>query len=127
MLGPALYTHLTGNSSVAALVGTRIYPVTLPQDPVLPCITYQVVAEPRVHALDGASAPMPYVQIDCWAATYLAAGGLADVVSGVLDSFRGTLGGTLSVSACRQRSRREVYEPETKEHRVSLDFSITHN
>lgn len=126
MLGEAIFAHLTSAPSVSALVASRVYPVMLPQDPVLPCITYQMIAEPRVHALDGASAPSPYVQLDCWATTYFAAGGLADAVSGVLDSFRGTLGGSLYVSACRQRSRRELYEPETKEFRISLDFSITH-
>ena len=44
---------LTGNGAVAALVGTRVYPVVLPQNPTLPAIVYQELRTGTVVASDG--------------------------------------------------------------------------
>lgn len=127
MIGVALQDELVGTSAIAAIVSTRVYPVTLPQTPTLPAITYQVIAEPRTHTMDNRAAPNPYVTIDCWARTFLEACTLADAVVTKLDGYRGTMGGAIAVTSCLQRARREIYEPETKEWRVGLDFSILHN
>lgn len=130
MIGPALRAHLIANAAVYAIVSDRVYPNTLPQIPVMDCLTYQLIAEERGHTLSGEAFPSPYVQIDCWSSTYTGSGLLADAVSTCLDCFRGTLGSggnTLQVSACLQRSRQELYEPETKEYRVALAFAFWHN
>lgn len=37
----AVYTRLAGYAGVSALVGTRIYPLYLPQTPTYPCIAYR--------------------------------------------------------------------------------------
>ena len=40
----ALYTLLTSDSSVAALVGTRIYPLLVPDGTTLPAVAYQQIS-----------------------------------------------------------------------------------
>jgi hypothetical protein len=46
MIGKAIYSRLTDDSSVYAAVQGRIYPITSPED-VYPLITYQVHREPE--------------------------------------------------------------------------------
>lgn len=37
---------VTGDATLTTLIGTRIFPVVLPQDPVLPAVTYALVSQP---------------------------------------------------------------------------------
>lgn len=127
MLETALVAHMNGTAGVTALISHRFYPITLPQNPVLPAATFQLITEPRIHTLDGAVAPKPYVQVDCWGRTMEEALNVGYAISTALDGYRGTLGGSLVVSSCLQKARRHIFEPETQEYRVSLDFSFCHN
>lgn len=45
-VGRYLYNKLTSTSAVTALVGTRIYPVFMPQNAAYPCIVYMVDNKP---------------------------------------------------------------------------------
>ena len=45
-VGRYLYAKLTSTSAVTALVGTRIYPVFMPQNAAYPCIVYMVENAP---------------------------------------------------------------------------------
>ena len=45
-----IYAKLIADAGVAALVGTRIYPVIAPQDAVYPLITYSAVYTPAETA-----------------------------------------------------------------------------
>ena len=85
---------------VSALVGTRVYPLRLPQTttaPVLPAIRYQridTVRSPYREMATGRSSHVrPRFQIDCFAATPAGAQAVADAVRSVLDGFRGTSAG----------------------------------
>ena len=49
----ALYSKLTGDAGVAALVSTRIYPNVVPQDIALPAVAYQRISTVRDMAHDG--------------------------------------------------------------------------
>lgn len=104
-----------------------IYPVRLPQNPVYPCYTFQVITEPRTHTMEGRAAPNPLVQIDCWAKTYIQVHSLASAVERELDGYVGRLGGMLKVTGCLQKERQDFYEPDVDDYRVSLDYSIWHN
>lgn len=46
-------TALTGHAGLSALVGTRIYPDKLPQNPTYPAIVYQRISTPRAQAISG--------------------------------------------------------------------------
>lgn len=45
-VGRYLYSKLSNTSAVTALVGTRIYPVFIPQNAAYPCIVYMVENAP---------------------------------------------------------------------------------
>lgn len=51
-IGEALKSILSGTTGVTALLSTRIYPVTLPKNPTLPCIVYTTISDPRDHNVD---------------------------------------------------------------------------
>lgn len=126
MIRGALYTLLTGTSAVSAIVGTRIYPVVLPQKPTLPAITMQRIPGSRVRSTRGPSGlAQSRYQVDCWAATQTAAEELAGVVRAATDGYRGTVSevriGGISVSGDR-----DFYEPDAKYNRVSFDLIIWH-
>lgn len=130
MIAAALYSKLSTDSGISALVSTRVYPVRLPQNPVFPCVTFQVITEPQIYTMEGKNAPNAQFQIDCWADEHEDAHGLAAAVSACLSGFRGTMGtggNAHNVSACLQRNATDLFSPEVNDYRVSLDFSVWYN
>jgi hypothetical protein len=82
---------------VAALIGTRAYPLVLPQNPAVPAIRYQRISTTRgpYRALGTGRAEYakPRFQLDCYATTAAGAKALADAVRIALDGFAGTVAG----------------------------------
>jgi hypothetical protein len=92
VLETGLYTLLSTNAGVSALVGTRIYPVQGPPDaPTYPYITYQPVTGGSEYALNSAEARRKRIQFDCWAASALANLQILTALRNVLTGYTGTL------------------------------------
>jgi hypothetical protein len=67
-----LFTALTTNAGLSALISARLYPDERPQGAVNPCIVYQRVSTPRVQVLGSTQAvavSRPRFQFSCWALT----------------------------------------------------------
>lgn len=79
MSAPAdLRTYLLANAGVSALIGTRMYPNALPQGATLPAVVYYLISSTHVQSLGGITAAGTCrVQLDCYAATRLAADGVS--------------------------------------------------
>jgi len=88
----ALYSRLTSDVAVSALVGSRVYNTRLPQGPTLPCVTYTRVSTVADMAHDG---PVGYelarYQIDAYATTFETIRSLADAVRNCLNGYSGTV------------------------------------
>jgi len=98
-LEEGLYDHLTNDAGVSALVGTRIYPLVVPQDVALPAIAYQRISGPRDHAHDGPSGlGRARMQFTFVGTSYSQAKSVAEAVRASLDGFKGTMG-TVTVGA----------------------------
>lgn len=67
MLETSLFTLLSGEPSISALVSDRIYPVLIPENPTMPCITWQIVGGMSKPTLDTTGSQKVRIQIDCWA------------------------------------------------------------
>jgi hypothetical protein len=127
MIESELRTYLLAQSGIAALIGTRVYPMKLPQSPTLPAITYQRVSGSRVQSLTGPSGMAhPRIQVDCWAASYDGAKALAAEVQDDLDGYRGTMG-TTRVGGVIVYGDRDWYEPDVDIYRVTIDITIWHD
>lgn len=127
LLGDAIYGVLSGNGAVAALVGTRIYPVTRDQDEGLPAVTYQIIGGESTQRHEGPSNhSKTRVQFDSWADTATASRNLADAVRQALDRYKGTSNGFKVQNTQVAAPPVEDFEPGQRDHRVSQDFIFSH-
>lgn len=135
MIEEALYSRMTAHAGLAALVGTRVYPDQLPQNPTLPAVVYQRIDTRRESAM-GADAPIgfPLFQVTGWAKE---AGGksarknaleLAVQIRAALQRYRGTPAGqTTEILDCFVVDERDAYDDAERGLRgVQLDFSVRH-
>ena len=89
----ALYSRLTGYSSLATLVSTRIYPNAIPQNATFPAIAYQVISTDRNYRHAGQSNnALPRIQITVEAASYSSVVAVCAAVRAALSGYKGTVG-----------------------------------
>jgi hypothetical protein len=116
-----LYSYLSTYAGLAALVSTRIYPMQLPQNVVLPACTYQKISGARTHSSSGTSIlARPRVQIDTWATTYTDAKAVAAQVRLALDGHHGTGSAWASILD----NEIDDYDPVTTRYRVICDILL---
>ena len=108
-----LYSTLSNNAGVVALVSTRIYPVLAPESAALPYVDYQNVAGSRISTLPGVGdAIRARIQMNCNATTYAGAVALADAVIAALAGD-----GYLELEY-------DLYSSETQTHTRIVDWSF---
>lgn len=88
-----LRNALVLDATVAASVGTRVYPGRLPQGATMPAITYNRISTVRDASHSGAGLAWARFQLDCWAETYGAADTLATAVIALFHAKRGRMAG----------------------------------
>ena len=122
-----IYYLLKNTVAVAAIVGTRIYPLNLPQDPTLPALTYQLITPMSIIAHDGKSgtAQCRY-QITGFASDPDAVRDLIEEVRICMDGYKGTIGGadTIVVQAMLPDGGYENDDPESGRYMRARDYMI---
>ena len=128
MIEQGLYTYLSADAGITALVGSRIYALMLPQGVTYPAITYQRVSGPREYAMGGpAGVANPRFQIDIYSDTgYLAAKQVAGAVRSALSGYSGAMGGETAQTVILS-DERDIFEDDTGLWRVSTDYTIWHD
>lgn len=117
-------TFLLADATLGGLVGTRVYPVKLPQDPTVPAMTYQWISGERHHAASGAvGLASPRIQFDCWAKTYLEAESMLEALRKRLDGFSGTAGAS-KIQGAFFETERDSYEDASRLYGRSADFFV---
>lgn len=95
MIEKALVARLLSQAAVTALVGTRVHPNGLPQDPTFPAVSYTRISGVHEHSHSGVSNLITArFQFNSWAddvagAGYGQAKALAKVVRVALDAYVG--------------------------------------
>jgi hypothetical protein len=117
-----LFTKLSTHGGLSALVGTRIYPNRLPDNPTLPACVYQ-----RISTLNHlASGDVPLIrarmQIDCWSDSYVTAGNVAVQVHAALD-----MASSSGLEASIPEDEDDMYDTDAQLHRKRIDFFIWRN
>jgi hypothetical protein len=126
LIEAAIFKYL---SEYSGLVGSRIYPLKLPQKPTLPAMTYQRISGMHVHSHSGISGlARPRYQFTCWAERYDDAKATAETLRLALDGYKGTMGGVsgVNVSGALSEGDGDIYDPDTKLSGVWHDFFIWH-
>lgn len=117
----AIRAELAAASAVTDLVGQRIRPQLLQPADIMPAVVITVVSEVPENSFDGTPDTRwvsARVQVDCYAEQYLQAHAVADAVNNVIAALsRPDLSAELE-------SKQDLYEDETKRHRVSMDFMV---
>lgn len=84
-VGALVKARLTGYSGTSAIVGTRVYPLRLPQNPTYEAITYQRISNgPQNGSTEIRESRW---QINCWAQTYAEAHTLAGQVKAAFENW----------------------------------------
>lgn len=113
-----LKRHLQDDAALAAAVGDRIAPQPLGEGEGLPAITYTVPSDQPQTDLDGEDGALNrvVVQVDVWAKTAAGAKETGELVRVRMKTPAATF-------AAVPLSIFQDYEPETRRHRVTRDFS----
>ena len=123
MLEEALYTYLTSQTALTALVATRIYPEVIPQNSALPAIAYQRVSTLPITSRDGGGELRQVrLQFDVLAPEVKTVWQVTTVLEGVLIGFKQAAAPRVDVVFLDNRS--DLYESETRNYRVSVDALV---
>lgn len=120
MLEADVRTFLLAQPTVTALIGTRFYPLRLPQGPTFPAVTYQTIFGTSLVTHQGAADyGRRRLQLDCWAQSYAVAVAIKEAIREALLDDPG-LEGTRIINDM------DVPEPEPVIWRRMLEISIWH-
>lgn len=128
-LEQALHDILAADANVAAVIGTRIYPDTLPPKALLPAVTYSRVSALRVSALaaDTGLVWPARMQISCWAGSKLALLDLVTKVRHALQRLAPGIYSAVSIDAVFLAAEGpDLYEPDALLYQRPLDFTVAY-
>ena len=113
-----LVATLKGNAPLAALVGTRIFPLIVPQGTDFPCISYQRISGMPANTLSGHSGLEEIdLQIDVWAKTYAEAKEIAKAV-------RAAMPATGTPFSAHLRTDEDLPGDDGTYFRVSMEYTV---
>ncbi len=116
-IGEDVYSELSSDAGLTALVSTRIYPTWLPQNATMPAISYTQISERVQQTIEGEVALRNHMyQFDIWSNTY---SGAQTIATALLTAMAAA-----SLFKSYRLGQTETYEPEIDIHRISVDFSI---
>ena len=78
---------LSSAPAISALVGTRVYPVTIPTDPTLPALDYKIVGGSSTATQDTYGNQRYRLEVNCWGDTYSDAVTLRAAVVATLSQY----------------------------------------
>lgn len=117
-----LYTRLSTFAGLMALIGTRIYPVIMPQGSVKPAVIYQMISGIREAAMgsDPGMVKARY-QFTAWATTNLSARNVIKQIRLALERYS-----TTDLDDCFIETEYDVYDEGAYLHGRGLDVIVHH-
>lgn len=130
-LDEAIHSMLVGNTPITNIVSTRIWPIKLPDNGILPAVTYQRVSNVRDHCVSKEKAVLTETifQIDSWVRqenTLAVLRALASAIRTVLDDYRGTTSGVDIQGILSDNEFDQPWDDEVKIFGVTQRFRIFH-
>ena len=125
----AMWYKVTSGTAVAALIGTKLYPVMIPDGVALPAVAYQRIAtrrDPSLPVSTNNTLVMATFQYACIDDQYSVTKSIADAIRLQLDRFGGTVaytGGTVVVDSILIRNEFTIYtETENRDNSTYTTF-----
>lgn len=123
----ALYSLISGDAGVAALISDRVYPDLLPEKVTFPAMTYQEISLTPTVSHDGDShLDESRYQFDCYAATRSGARAIADALRTLLSGKRTSQPGFVIHSAFLANAL-SGYETGLNAWRYTVDYLISYS
>ena len=117
---------LTGDATLASLVGDRIEPAPRRRG-TLPAIAYLRVSTMRLHAHSGDVGLMrTWMQFDVWGETATSVLDVVQSLHGALEHYRGTVAG-VRIDAALSLNDRSIPAPETNDQRRIVEYYLWSN
>lgn len=116
-----LYNRITGHAGTSALIGTRCYPVLLPQRVSYPAVSYQRISNTETRG--SSNIRETRYQVDCWAQTYAGTDALGIQVKSALEEYT-TLSGGFDIKMARVSNELDDYDDQTDIYRLSIDVIL---
>ena len=125
----ALVYQLHHDTGVAAIAGTRGYPIIVPQDVQLPAWAYQRIDGESYLGVQAVSdLDRARLQVSCIAESYSGAKGLAAAIQTALDGFHADMGddddGHIYVGMAHVSMSQDIYTPGAQVYVARLDVEI---
>lgn len=109
----SLYSTLTGDAGVSALIGTRVYPNLAPEGAAHPLVAYSVISGSHIDTIPGTGdTTRKLVQIDCHANTYSSAKAVAAAVISALEGDG------------YHRGEHDIYDSQSQVHTVAITWAF---
>ena len=120
MIGTTIYSALSNAEAITAIVGTRIYPVVMPQEEKGVSIVYSIGSNNPDQTKDGPSTLETYFfEIYCVSKRYTEVDALASLVRSTLEAYTST-----AVQTIRYQSEADDFEFETRSYLRIIQFKI---
>lgn len=123
----AVYARMAGYGALTGLVGTRIYPLVVPQDVIMPAVAYQKISGAPQRSHSGFSnLSSDRFQITCEADDYATAKAVEVAVRHCWESYVGAQSG-ISIEAAQVVNIVDGFSDVHAAPVVRLDVMIWHN
>ena len=125
-----IYALLTGNPGVTALVGTKVYPGRLPQNTVMPAISYELVSSNEIlpiNAQAGGVLLRSRVQVTVLAKSYAETKAVHEAARKALLFQRGLIGAVRVISITRDLIGADERDDELGLYMQSVDYLLIHD
>lgn len=126
MISRAIYSLLSANAALTALVGTKIYPLRTPQTVEQPFVIYALSGDP-VDTKDGVAIQEVYeLQVTAFAKSYETGQGIVAAIRSALDRKSGTVQSN-KIQTIVYEDSRENYDDKAELYRFDIAFTIRLN
>lgn len=133
MIEQGIRDLLLANATVKGLLGTRLFPLVLPEELAGAAATYQRISSTDFFTNDGPlGLTKTRLQIDCWCPRSTAGPGYGQVkaleaaIYALLNGYTGTLDDGTVVYETERDDVTDGYDPNSRLYRVQTDWMILH-
>jgi hypothetical protein len=126
-LEESLYTYLSTDSGISALISTRVYPEVAPQSASAPFLVYQRITTQRIHTMSADQGfVMATMQFTVWDNTITSARSVSEAVRAALQNHSGLTGGVggVTINATLMENEINLYDEKTKSFGVAQEYNI---
>lgn len=121
MIGKVITSILTNDSATTAMVGTRIYPILMEENTLLPALSYTVLAIDAEYSKAGWADDFVDFDVRLYAKSYAEVNSLASVVRSALEVTAGTYSTTI-IGRILVTGYNEEYHPDGDAYSIILNF-----